>query len=432
MTTTTPWSAPAALPTSLFRRGGADRARGARRPRVALYGHDTYGLGHLRRNLALAAALSELDSEPDVLLLCGAAEAGRFPRPPRVDVVTVPAVDKDRTGGYAPAHLSGGLDELLRLRSALLATALTSWSPDLLVVDKAPLGFGRELEESLVLLRRTGRTRMVLGLRDVLDEPAVARAEWRSSRSSEAVREFYDEVWVYGDPALGDLANDCAFPPGVRARTHHVGLLSHGRLGTGARPPGVGDRPYVLGLIGGGRDGGEVAEQFARAQMPAGHVGVLLGGPFLPPEELAALHARAAGRADLLVLPFSDEAQRWVADAAAVVAMGGYNTVAEVLATDTPALLVPRVTPRAEQLVRAERLSRAGLVDMSRPEAAGHPVLTAWLARAVTGARTDRKVLDRDGLTTVAARAAALIATVAGPSAYVPRYAAQEARDVAS
>lgn len=39
-----------------------------RPPRIALYGHDTLGLGHLRRNLALAASLSGLDPKPDILI----------------------------------------------------------------------------------------------------------------------------------------------------------------------------------------------------------------------------------------------------------------------------------------------------------------------------------------------------------------------------
>jgi len=339
---------------------------------------------------------------------------GRFPLPPRVDVVVIPAIDKDSSGGYVPAQLSGSLDEMVGLRSALLATALTAWSPDLLVVDKVPLGFASELEQALVALRRRGRTRMVLGLRDVLDEPTVAREQWRQGRCSDAVREFYDEVWVYGDATLGDLSEDCAFPPAVRTRTHHTGLLSTGRLGPPQLPPGIGpDQPYVLALVGGGRDGGSLAHAFARVDMPVGHVGVLLAGPFLPAPDLAAVHAAAAGRDDLVVIGFADEAERWVAGAAAVVSMGGYNTVAELLATDTPALVVPRVRPRAEQLVRAERLSAAGMVDTALPQDAGPGQLTDWLARAVVAGRTNRSVLRRDGMREVARRAEALLAGAA-------------------
>lgn len=81
-----PWSTPA----------GAGR-----RPRVALYGHDTLGLGHVRRNLALAAAISESPCEPDVLVISGVAEAGRFPRIPRVDLLTSRASPRTLMAGTA-------------------------------------------------------------------------------------------------------------------------------------------------------------------------------------------------------------------------------------------------------------------------------------------------------------------------------------------
>jgi predicted glycosyltransferase len=41
--------------------------------------------------------------------------------------------------------------------------------------------------------------------------------------------------------------------------------------------------------------------------------------------------------------------------------MGGYNTFAEVLSADLPALLMPRETPRHEQRLRAERAEALGL-----------------------------------------------------------------------
>lgn len=46
-----------------------------------------------------------------------------------------------------------------------------------------------------------------------------------------------------------------------------------------------------------------------------------------------------------------------------VVCMGGYNTICEVLTQHTPALIIPRETPRKEQLIRATRLKEQGLLD---------------------------------------------------------------------
>ena len=54
-------------------------------------------------------------------------------------------------------------------------------------------------------------------------------------------------------------------------------------------------------------------------------------------------------------------------NAAGIVAMGGYNTFCEILSLDKPALIMPRVTPRQEQLVRAKRARELGVARMFDP-----------------------------------------------------------------
>jgi predicted glycosyltransferase len=422
----------------------------SRRPRVALYGHDTCGLGHLRRNLALASAVvgepavvarpagargpaaggrEHPAGAPDVLLLSGAAAAGRFPRPRGVDVLVLPEVDKRPDGSYAAGSLGADLDDVVSLRSGVLTAALASWAPDLLVVDKVPRGFAGELEEALRMLRRRGGTRVVLGLRDVLDDPARARREWHEDGGDSAVRELYDEVWVYGDRRVHDLTADLRMPADLRVRTRFTGYLATGRVGAPRRPAQVpAGRRVVLGVAGGGQDGGRLAAAVAAAPLPAGTTAVLVAGPYCPPGRLAALQAAAARRDDLMVVPFCDDLAAWVAGADAVVTMGGYNSVAEVLATTTPALLVPRVTPRQEQLVRARALARLGAVDLLEPAAAEPAAVGRWVAAALAGRRRPRRDLDLGGLPWVARRTARLLPSPAPqpvPSLFAPSWEEQ-------
>ena len=362
-----------------------------------LYGHDTMGLGHLRRNLALAAALRAGPDDPQVLIVTGASEAGRFELPEGVDLLTLPGVAKDLDGGYRSRRLDTSLDSVVDVRRAVLTAGLEAFAPDLLVVDKVALGFAGELEPALVRLRAAG-TRLVLGLRDVLDGPAAAAAEWRRLRTTEALRTRYDEVWVYGDEQVSDLADDCRVPPSVRHLLRYTGFLSTGRsAGCPAEPPPV-DGPYVLCVLGGGQDGAELAEAFAAAPRPAGLPAVIVGGPYLPEVTRARLDTAAAADPALHVAVFCADAAAWMPGAAAVVCMGGYNTVTEVLATDTPALVVPRCRPRTEQLVRARRLSDRGLVDDLHPDELGPGVLGRWLADAVTRPRRPRTGVDLTGL----------------------------------
>src|SRR5699024_530325 len=167
--------------------------------------------------------------------------------------------------------------------------------------------------------------------RDVLDTPQVAGAEWRRDRANTALRAFYDEVWLYGDPDVYDATSGLDLPVPVRA----TGYLAAGRVPPAdqvRRPRHLDARPYVLGVLGGGSDGGEVARAFARATFPLGHQGVLITGPNLPDDDRRAVRKLAGTRDDLTVHTFRDDLDHYYGAARAVVAMGGYNTVCEVLA----------------------------------------------------------------------------------------------------
>ena len=52
------------------------------------------------------------------------------------------------------------------------------------------------------------------------------------------------------------------------------------------------------------------------------------------------------------------------ANATGIVAMGGYNTFCEILSLDKKAIIVPRMSPRFEQYIRASRADQLGLVKM--------------------------------------------------------------------
>lgn len=364
------------------------------RRRVAFYSHDTQGLGHVRRTSLLARAVVDADPGADVLLLSGAREATSLPLPERTEVVTLPRVGKDPDRGYGPRTWGGTLDDVVRVRAGVIDGALAAFRPDVLVVDKVPLGVGGELLPALRRLRAEGGTACVLGLRDVLDTPEVAVREWREQRSTSVIERFFDEVWVYGDARVYDPLTEYALPEHVAARTVFTGYLGRGRT-DGSSDPDHGGAPYALCLVGGGQDGAALAEAFAATPLPAGHRGVLVTGPYLPEATRDRLHAVAAGRDDLEVHAFVRDVVPLVEGAAAVVTMGGYNSVCELLASGRPGLVVPRTHPRAEQLVRACRLADLGLLDVLvgaiTPERVG-----AWLARAAAGETLRRPEVDVD------------------------------------
>lgn len=364
-----------------------------RRRRVVLYSHDTQGLGHVRRNLGLAAAIVRSCPRAEVLLVTGAPEAGRLPLPPRTEVVTLPTLRKNSAGRYEARVLHTDVEDVLQMRSRIIAAVVAGFEPDLLVVDKVARGVGGELDETLRVLGRSG-TKVVLGLREILDEADVARAEWDAAGTTDAVRAHYDQIWVYGDRRVGDPLRASALPDDLVRMSVHTGFLVPPAPTTGTAAP---DRPYVLCQVGGGQDGAALADAFVRTDVPAGHTGLLVTGPYMPAAQVARLHRLAAGTA-VQVEVFVPGTERLVHGAAAVVSMAGYNSVCELLGARRPALLVPRVHPRREQLLRARRLERLGLVGVLAPDELTPDTLGDWLAGAVGAGPPPPADLDVGGL----------------------------------
>lgn len=365
--------------------------------RIALYSHDTQGLGHVRRNTMLAAAMVAADPEAEVLLICGARDASELPLPERTGLVILPELSKDALGCYSARAPGVLLDEVIAVRTRVLKRLLTAYAPHLLVVDKVSRGFGGELEPALRHVRAQHGARIVLGLRDVLDDPGTSRREWEESRTPEAIQTLYDQVWVYGDPTIFDPVVEYGWSAAVSAKVRFTGYLGSDRerilpVGTGsvAAPttsPGL-RAPFVLGLIGGGQDGAALADAFARATFPPGHEGVLVTGPYLPEPELERLMMVARGRDALRVRRFVSDVPALARASRATVSMGGYNSVCELMAGGRPTLIVPRMTPRREQIMRAEQFERHGLLDVLSLQDLRPDLLTQWLSEAVL--RPDR------------------------------------------
>jgi predicted glycosyltransferase len=382
--------------------------------RIALYSHDTQGLGHLRRNLVIARALSQLETNPTVLMICGAREIGSFSLPDRVDCVTLPAIHKGVCGSYRSRDLDLDTPDLTRLRSNTISSALESFAPDLLIVDKVPEGVMGELRPALQALRRAGRTRCVLGLRDVLDEPHVVQREWTEGHYARAIESYFDEVWIYGDPDVYDVVVECSLQGAVSSKSRSLGYLHPWALSEPLGKDGLNEMndlnlpngPTALCLVGGGQDGGALANAFISARAPLGMNRVLVTGPFMPTLSRDSLRQQVQHLDRVAMLDFISDPRGLMTMADRIISMGGYNSMCEVVASGVPALIVPRVTPRLEQLIRAARFRTLGLVDMIHPSMLSSSAIETWLAKPCTPPHKDN--LDFSGLDRLASRVRAM------------------------
>jgi predicted glycosyltransferase len=337
--------------------------------KVLMYSHDSYGLGHLRRTLALAEAFVRRDPDVSVLILTGSTVSGTFRMSVGIDIVKLPSAVKVASGVYEPSRMSVSFEQLRSLRAGLILSTVETFDPDAFVVDKAPLGMKREVRPALEFLRdERPSTLTVLGLRDVMDDPALIRRNWREGHISEAIERFYDSILVYGPREVYDPLPEYGLSDATLDRCHYVGYVGREPALEDAAdlafPPG-----YVLVTAGGGGDGFRLVKNYLeglRRSEPS-FDSLVVTGPMMDDESKRRVENLARGvRAQ--VLEFRADMERLIGNAGAVVSMGGYNSTIELLVARKPALIVPRIEPRLEQLIRAERLSWLGLVEMLHPD----------------------------------------------------------------
>lgn len=340
--------------------------------RVLVYSHDTFGLGNIRRMLAIATDLAGSLEQASILMLSGSPMVQGFRIAPGVDYIKLPSVTRTSSDGYATRSLGMTASDVFELRANLALAAVADFRPDVIVVDKKPYGVRNELEGALYYAKtHLPDTALVLIMRDILDLPAVTVSSWRRDGYSEAIERFYDRVLVLGTPDIFDFCHEYSLPPAVSNRLRYCGYIRR-PLGARSRDEirrtfGVADSDrLVLVTPGGGQDGHRVLMAYTDA-LPSVHSDPRVKSLIVTGPEMDAAHrervARAASRVKgVMVLEFSDDMIGCMDAADLVVCMGGYNTLCEVATLRKRAIVVPRVRPVQEQWIRAERLAQAGVV----------------------------------------------------------------------
>lgn len=346
---------------------GPSRAR-ADAARVLIYSHDTFGLGHLRRSRAIANALAEGRPGVSVVIISGSPVIGNFEFGSGVDYVRIPGVTKLPEGDYRSLNLNVSLDDAVGLRQSLILQTAESFRPDVFIVDKEPTGFRGEVVPALEHLQGRG-CRLVLGIRDVMDEPALLVPEWERKGALDALTRYYDEIWVYGLREVYEPLAALPLGAAVEKRITYTGYLRRDLPQESglARYPKITRQPFVLVTTGGGGDGEDLIDWVISAyeadpalELPA----LIVFGPFINRDRRRSFLERVARHPKLDALSFETKLEVLMQKAAAVVAMGGYNTFCEILSLDKRALIVPRTRPRLEQHIRAVEAERLGLARM--------------------------------------------------------------------
>jgi predicted glycosyltransferase len=337
---------------------------------ILMYSHDTYGLGHIRRTMAIARTL--IDDGVNILILTGSPIVGRFDFPEGVDFVRIPGMIKQSNESYVPHSIRVAPEYAMNIRQEIITATAKAFNPALFIVDKAPLGLKREIVPTLHWFRQfKPETRVVLGLRDIMDDAASTRKDWQRKDIYRALEELYSEVWVYGEQRYYDPVSEYAIPDHVAPKLKFTGYIprqvparEHRERIRHEQQLNKKDKLVVV-TTGGGGDGYKLLDTYltmleTRDRIPFRTI--MVSGPFLPRDKQDELAERAK-RCRIRFFTFFKKVEKIMAAADLVVSMGGYNTICEILSLKKTSLIIPRETPRLEQRIRADVLSRRGVLE---------------------------------------------------------------------
>lgn len=333
---------------------------------ILLYSHDSWGLGHFRRNLAIARALVQHIHYANVLIITGSPCATQFSLPERCEVIKLPSIGKDGEGRYVPRNLRLSLHDTLALRRRLLMATFESFDPDVVIVDHQLTGLLGEALDMVRAARAAGKL-TIFGMRDIVDSTDVVEQAWSSQECRNALAKDYEHICIYGDTRIFDAVSEYPILQPYRHKISTVGYIASPPDKAMRRPiPSLEQR--VLVTVGGGEDGQERVEAYLAALnlAPFGWRSHIITGPLMDESKVRSFKrwVERSGHSDFIrISRFHRNIPGLLQQADAVVSMAGYNSCTEILQSGKPTVLLPRVHMRHEQRIRAERLATRGLVQ---------------------------------------------------------------------
>ena len=374
--------------------------------RIVMYSPDSIGLGHMRRNATIAAELVRQEPTASVALLIGSGAGAFFSVPNGIDTIKLPSVQKVAAETWRARTLNLSAHETTKVRAAIIRDVVASLKPDVLLVDHLPTGVCGDVVPALELIRHRGYpTHVVLGLRDILDEPELICQRWAERGHYDVIDQHYDDILIYGDEAVFPTAKAYELDRLQGPRISYAGYVcsanGSGRQSAGRRPSPAtldglaawtpGER-IIVATGGGGHDAFPMLDAaLAALQRMDGEDGfraVIISGPLMPDGDRQNLTDRASALRRTVVLPWTSDCMDylWAADVSLV--MAGYNSALEALSTSSRVVMLPRQGPSAEQRMRASLLSARGLVTtVEQRDATPVAVETAIRAALAKGPR---------------------------------------------
>ena len=378
--------------------------------RVLVYSHDTFGLGNIRRMLSICEHLLADDPAISILLITGSPMIHDMRIPDRLDYIKLPCLSRNLNNGYSVKSLHGELKTVVKLRSDLIYTTVTNYKPDVFVIDKKPFGVENELEPAIEHLHKfQPDTKLVLLLRDILDDPKTTQNIWKKNGYHEAIDKYYDLLLVAGNQEIFNACKEYRFPPSTVKKVRFCGYIERKGLRNSRssvrQELQIDKEKLILVTVGGGQDGFNLLNSYINGlkYFRHGHntKSLIITGSELSPTRKGEIFRAIQPYSSVQIKEFTKDIVNYMEAADLIISMGGYNTICEILSLKKRAIVVPRINPVLEQWIRAERMAEMGLIRAIHPDNLSPEMLASSVMEELAGSTeksSSRYALDLNAL----------------------------------
>jgi predicted glycosyltransferase len=368
------------------------------KPVILLSVQNLLGIGHLRRAAAVARALVSAGAE--VAFVSGGMPVPHLPLG-GARMVQLPAIRTQDDDFKVLIDARGEpIDDAFRAarRDRLLAV-FDELRPAAVITELFPFGRRQMRFELIPFLERARaaawRPVVFSSMRDIL---VTKPRRDRNQEIVDTLNAYYDAALIHSDPDLIRLEATFPMVADIRVEQHYTGYVVN------ADDIAVPDTdPAADGEILVSAGGGAVGDRF----MPA--IAAMI--PQLPLSDrrwhlVTGHHMREAAGAEIrAMVPPTAVVERSVpnlpdlmARAALSISQAGYNTLLELLAARTRAVVVPyEGGVETEQRLRADLLSAAGALEVVPEDTLTPAVIGAAMERALARSRDAVPAVDLDG-----------------------------------
>ncbi len=389
--------------------------------RIFHYSHDTYGVGHIRRTLAIAEQLASDFPHASQLVVSGTPQPSCFTLPSRLDFIKLPDIDKPSQKKFHAPSLLLQIDALKTLREKMILDAMRFFKPDLVLVDKAPAGVRGELLPSLHYLQNERpETKLVLGMCDIEDNAMIAReddrseipipecmdaphgkdtirGQWRDQGIHALLENHYNLILHYGNREIYDPVSEYRLSGNIEQKIISCGFI--GRTSPTLpkeqlrRSLNLKTNRLVVVTAGGGEDGFELLDFYLKTLSQSQNSdnlpfdSIVIPGPLMSMPKRRQLKAYQSKGLNFTILDSTINMFSYLNAADLVISKGGYNSICEILSLNKRAIIVPHIKPRVEQLIRAGRLAVRGLVEMIHPQKINASILLKKIQEGLEGGK---------------------------------------------